>query len=79
VHNALLMHCADSHRPPCRGCNARPKQYVRAMFYCRGNAERCLEEVQIAPHATFFALTKSPSDMVSCRQDTAPSANHTRR
>ncbi len=28
---------------------------------------------------TFFVSTKSPSDMVSCRQDTAPSADHTRR
>ena len=44
--------------------NARPKRYVRAMFYCRGGAERCLEEVQIAPHATFFASTKSPSNCV---------------
>ena len=58
-------------------CNAGPKRYVRAMFYCsHGNN---LEEVQIAPHATFFASTKSPSDMVSCRQDTTPSADHTRR
>jgi hypothetical protein len=60
--------------------DAKPKRYVRSMFYCRGGAKSCLEEVQIAPHATFFAsTTKSPSDMVSCRQDTAPSANHTRR
>ena len=44
--------------------DARPKWYVRAMFYCRSGAERCLEEVQIAPHATFFASAKSPSDMV---------------
>ena len=53
--------------------DTRPKRYVWAMFYCRGGAERCLEEVQIAPHATFFASTKSPLVMVSCRQDTAPS------
>jgi len=59
--------------------DARSKRYVWAMFYCRGGAERCMEEVQIVPHATFFASTKSPSDMVSCRQDTAPSADHTRR
>jgi len=28
---------------------------------------------------TFFVSTKSPSDMVSCHQDTAPSANQTWR
>ncbi len=63
----------------CTRRDARSKRYVWAMFYCRGGAERCMEEVQIVPHATFFASTKSPSDMVSCRQDTAPSADHTRR
>ena len=91
MHDASLAHHADYHCPLCRSrkCSdqyctcarpaatpdAKPKRYVREMFYCRGDAERCLEEVQIAPHATFFALTKSPPDMVSCRQDTAPTLN----
>ena len=59
--------------------NASPNWYIRAMFYCRGGAKRCLEEVQIAPQSIFFVLTKLPSDVVPCRQDTAPSADHTWR
>ena len=39
-------------------CNARPKRYVRAMFYCRGGAKRCLEVVQIAPRCNLLCVDK---------------------
>jgi len=38
--------------------NARSKRYVWAMFYCRGGAERCLEEVQIAPRCNLLRVDK---------------------
>ena len=39
--------------------NARSKRYVLlVMFYCRSGAERCLEEVQIAPRCNLLCAAK---------------------
>jgi len=38
--------------------NARQKQYVLAMFYCRGGANKCLEEVQLTPRCNLLRVEK---------------------
>jgi hypothetical protein len=38
--------------------DARPNWYVQVMFYCRGGAERCLEEVQLAPRYNLLLVNK---------------------
>ncbi len=50
--------------------------HAQTMLFCHGGAERCLEEVKIAPiNPTFLA----PIGHGVMSSHTAPSANHTRR
>ena len=48
----LMLHLRRTHH------DARPKWYIRAMFYCRGGAKRCVEEVQIAPQCNLVCVNK---------------------
>jgi hypothetical protein len=55
--------------------DTRPRRCTRAMLFCQGSAERCLEEVKIAPPNPTFLETIGHGVMSS---HTAPSADHTR-
>jgi hypothetical protein len=67
-------------RPIWRLCrtrrHTRSRRCMPTMLFCHGSAERCLEQVKIAPtNPTFLA----PIGHGVCRHDTTPSADHTRR
>ena len=92
MHDALLTHHTDFYHSPCRGHKCSDKYCACAALSAtpdqKGTSGRCYiaavapkgawRRCKYPPDATFFVLIILPSDMVSCRQDTAPSADHTR-
>ena len=70
----------------CHTCrDARPKQCIQDMFYCRSGAKRCLEEVQIAPKCDLLCINKIaiqrgvPLSGHSTISLPCPAQNHTNR